>query len=186
MAADDKDRIEQWLDSALRQLGDVQPRVGLEARILANVEASRRLVAGRRRWVFAVASVAVVCIALIATWRRETIQRTGSRIARVSSPIVDGPFAPPSAASLPAARKTPRRAVQPSPRSAASRSAPAHSQQFPSPLPLTERELALVKYAKSFPQDAELIAQEQQVFDQEIQDRSRELQREMQVSSHER
>ncbi len=48
MNSDDRERrVEQWLDTALSHYSDVQPRPGLERRILTNLEARQRV---RRRW----------------------------------------------------------------------------------------------------------------------------------------
>jgi hypothetical protein len=40
--------------------------------------------------------------------------------------------------------------------------------RFPSPQPLTQEELLFADYARHFPKEATLIAQEQQSFEQEI------------------
>jgi hypothetical protein len=42
-------------------------------------------------------------------------------------------------------------------------------ERFPSPQPLTQEELALVRYVQSFPQEATLIAQAQEEFELETQ-----------------
>src|SRR6185312_7823201 len=89
MDANHKDRMDRWLDSALKQYGDVEPRIGLERRIMANLEVRTHSVA-RRNWLLALASIAVVCVSATAIWRMEVREPLPCNVAKLSlpSPIV--------------------------------------------------------------------------------------------------
>lgn len=185
MATEDKDRLDEWLDSGLKQYGDVQPRAGLEGRIIANLEAQSRL-AARRRWMLAFASVAVACTILIAARHSEMSRRTARTVARVSSPAAESPTTRPNTSSVLTTKKTlllPTVQRHTRPRL---NSVTARLYQFPSPRPLTDRELALAAYAKNFPKEAEKIAQEQETFEQEMERAQLELQNYTQQLNQER
>lgn len=184
MATDDKDPIDRRLESALKQYGTVEPRAGLESRILANLDAQSRL-AARRSWLFATAGI-VACIVLIAVWHIKNPQTVAKDVASVSSPPSEHVRQPSRANSVGAAARAPVPAGRRHARTAAHPIVAAHSPQFPTPRPLTERELALARYATSFPKEAQLIAQEQQTFDEEMQREQLELRNQAQLSDHER
>lgn len=184
MATDDKDRLDKWLDSALKQYGNVEPQVGLESRITANLEARSRF-STRLGWAFATA-VVVVCIILVGVWHHENTVSGTKDAANIwslhserATPVLNENSVHIATRTAPAMqrRHTPRTPYS---------IAPAHSRRFPSPRPLTDRELTLAEYAKSFPKEAELIAQEQQTFDQEMQREQLLLQNQSQSSFEER
>ena len=56
---DGEREVEQWLDAALGQYGKVEPRTGLESRVLANLQSDRTRIATRRRWWWAAGTVPV-------------------------------------------------------------------------------------------------------------------------------
>lgn len=171
MQTPDKDRLDLWLDKALRQHGDAEPRAGLESRVLASVSARRRERAGMgRAWILG--GVAVVAIAAVVLFK----------------PSARPPLNPPNNGGL--AKITPPSLVLPATRApvfhAAERSAPklrhasplhalnasAESPRrvhFPSARPLAPQELALARYAVSYPAEAALIAKEQENFEDEVQ-----------------
>lgn len=184
MEAHDSDRFDKWLDSALEQYGNVQPRAGLESRIMANLEVRSRLVV-RRRWTLAFASAAVACIVLVALWHSPTSRETRQNIATVSSPNPENTAAR-LTTSLPHPRKQEAHSAIRRHARRTDDSVNARAQKFPSPRPLTDRELALAAYAKSFPKEAERIAQEQETFEQEMEQAQLELENRTQLLNQER
>jgi hypothetical protein len=178
MKAHDRDHLDEWLDIALQQYGNAEPRLGLESRILGSMEAAReRAVLGRPfGWLFAAASLAVVLIAIfIGIWHRPL-----AAPQRVAGQQTGGNAVPQSGVqTIPAARprhtgtKLPLRRQTHLARAELARE--PKLEQFPSPRPLSEQELLLTRYAKRFPTEARLIAQEQDKFQQEIQQAEQEM-----------
>lgn len=163
---DDLDRL---LDKALAKYAAVEPRVGLQERILANLRAQHTLVdRAWWRWVF-VAAAALVVVAAFLAWRttgpshpvavnHRTVetQPVPTHATQVAKSTAEGK--PPH--PLPA-KKQPRQS------SAAMVATDPKLDVFPSPQPLTEEELALAQYVRNFPRDARLVAQAQQASDTE-------------------
>lgn len=172
MDANHKDRMDCWLDSALRQYGDIEPRIGLERRIMANVQARSRSVA-KRYWLLALASIAVLCLSLTAIWHMQVGPPLPSNVAKFSPP---SQLVKPSIHQVSRASNLERKSTMRA----------THLEKFPSPSPLTERELALARYANAFPKEAELIAEQQQTFEEEMQKAQLELRNEAQRSDQER
>jgi len=176
---DDAKQIEldRVLDAALAKYAAVEPRAGLEERVLANLRAqpSHSRIHNWWHWSALAAVAAVIVIAVALAWRS----------GRPAHPVTAGP---PSIAT-PAPNEPGRQFVgnsaenrtQPQghapvqtarphrPAPAVVASAEPKLDQFPSPQPLSEEELALARYAQSFPKEATLIAQAQQEFELEIQ-----------------
>src|SRR5713101_2010446 len=71
-----KNSAEQWLDEALARYSAAEPRVGLETRMLANLQA--HATQGQRRWIFALAGVAVAMLAIVVITNVWTKRTTGS------------------------------------------------------------------------------------------------------------
>jgi len=70
---------ERWLDEALAQYSAAEPRLGLENRILANLEAHA---AGRRRWFYAFAAAAAVLLfAVLIMTMRNAMENNPRQIA---------------------------------------------------------------------------------------------------------
>jgi hypothetical protein len=60
--------VEQWLDSALGQYGKAEPRIGLESRVLASLQAERNRITSRRRWWWAMGAVAAAVATVAVLW----------------------------------------------------------------------------------------------------------------------
>jgi hypothetical protein len=187
MEANDRDRLDKWLDSALSQYGNVQPRAGLEGRIVANLEARRRVV--RRRWALVFAGVAVACAMLVTGWPNKSTKALQTNLAKLShpSPAIDEMVDQTSTTrALPSRTQRVQQKTWAKVRRAANSDATSRLSQFPSPSPLTDRELTLAKYVAQFPKEAELIAQEQETFEQQMQQAALELRNQNQLSDQER
>ena len=167
----DLDRV---LDAALTKYADASPRAGLEERILANLRTGQPREAASSWWHWGLAAgVAAVAILALAVSLRfgKAAHPVIANHAAVSTP--DSSHLPlPSetqvasrekAGQVRRVRRTVRLRAQP-------RNLIADGpklDQFPSPQPLSEEELALVRYVRSFPKEATLIAEAQKEFDVE-------------------
>lgn len=174
------DDLDRALDAALAQYARVEPRVGLEQRILANLLAKQTEVphAAWRRWGLAGFAIAVLIVAVAVGWKSGTT---------TPSVIADHPWAIPRSSRGPETQvaggdlnpiRPERQAanrkaiVHPSPATVAAAATPKLDQfpspvalnaqdRFPSPRPLTEQEKILASYVTQFPMEAALIARAQ-------------------------
>ena len=176
------DELDRSLDAALARFAAVEPRAGLEDRVLSTLRAKREQVPQRSWWrvhyiacslAGALAAVAIVAITL--AWRsggpsHPVVANLPSTATQPSNwpanhVLADGNsnklHRPERVAMGNAAahRSQPRRVVADNPK----------LDQFPSPQPLSAEEMALVRYVGRFPEEATLIAQAQAEFEKEIQ-----------------
>lgn len=189
----DRDRLDQLLDSALHDYGDVEPRTGLEARILARLSIQNRPTL-RRQWVLSFASAVIVCAVLFSIWRFGNIRKTRTDVAE--SPVaataptrsgVGSAIATPLAAGKDRrVSKVRRRAEHVSDIGTEALRATPRLQRFPSPRPISQAELTLAEYAARFPNEAQLVANDQEAFEEEIEEAQRKLQDENQSRIEER
>ena len=164
---DGEREVEQWLDAALGQYGKVEPRTGLESRVLANLQSDRTRIATRRRWWWAAGAVPVAAAIVAAVWFGKgsipmipprTIET--STVTRRDNAGVSRPSIHPSQVDRrPQEPPPPRRAKRPN-RDFAPVKAPK-LEQFPSPSPMNEQEKMLARYVQEFPQRAALVARAQ-------------------------
>ena len=189
MESHDRDQLDDLLDGALRQYGDVEPRDGLEQRILANL-ASPGLSASHRKlwsWRWSVSAGVAACV-LVAVWigvnpsrnsHRSEISQTTSTRVRSSEPVAVKRSEPARVTEPPPAAATtimPRQ-VRHVPRvqtRVAMHREPRLS-RFPSPQPLSAQEVMLVEYVQRYPEDAKLIAKEQAEFQERIEQAEQQL-----------
>ncbi|HXZ42292.1 MAG TPA: hypothetical protein VEG68_16220 [Terriglobales bacterium] len=163
MEPKDKERfIDEWVDVALRQRGAVEPRPGLENRVLAALKAEReRIPAQTWNWrPVWITLAAMLLIGAVAFLRRTTDKVGSTSVASHVTPLLS------SEASTHTSS-----AVTRGPRAGAVRrvSATPRLEQFPSPQPLSEQERILVSYIQQFPREAVLVAQAQtQLLKQEM------------------
>lgn len=162
-AGDDLDRL---LDAALAKYAQVEPRAGLESRVLATLHAERLRVPQRAwwRWSVAGAVTAVVIVVVILVWRsgKSHGQETAHR-SSISAPGVELP----GSGAEPEAGKNDDHPPAPGPapkhifhRAHATGVASANPKldQFPSPEPLSEQERLLENYVTKYPERAVLLA----------------------------
>jgi hypothetical protein len=161
----ENDGLDDELDRALARYAAVEPRSGLEERILANLRAqpqqARVCVGWRWPWAGAVA-VVVLVLALSLSWRigkphlgKATDQRVtqNGRDAQ-SANSARQPHLP--ARALPSVNTAAAHRSRPS--TATVRSGP-QLEQFPSPQPLSEQEKILARYVATYPEHAALVAE---------------------------
>jgi hypothetical protein len=166
------DALDRAIDAALEKYAAVEPRVGLEQRILASMRSERDRIPVRSWWVWgAVGAVATLLIVVAAlAWRPNKPTKTVAE--RPPSASIEAVARPSTrTGSIEPARTMNARSVHAKPR----RNPPSavadepKLDQFPSPEPLTEEELALVRYVRQFPRDAVMVASAQEKFEQEVQ-----------------
>jgi hypothetical protein len=162
------DPLDAGLDAALAKYSAVEPRAGLEERVLANLRVERARAPERSWWRWGFAAVVLVIGAALA-WRT----------AKPLHPVVVSPPAEtqpaPTQASqtanagaetvparVPPMRKQNRRPIS------TKLAVDPKLDVFPSPQPLSEEELALARYVRNFPSDAKLVAQAQEASEREV------------------
>jgi hypothetical protein len=156
----DGDDLDRALDAALTKYAAVEPRVGMEERVLANLRAQRAQDSVRgwwpRRLVFALAA-AVVVVSLLLVFRSAHQQQVN--LHRIPPPVTqqDWVHDGTEASVRPSAVKK-RRTPAPRHLSAVAATEP-RLEQFPSPQPLSEQEEILKSYVVRYPEHAALIAE---------------------------
>ena len=68
MEPKDQENLHRWLDRALVEYGNMEPRPGLEARVLANLSAERERITVRQRWFWALTLAATAAVIILAVW----------------------------------------------------------------------------------------------------------------------
>jgi hypothetical protein len=163
MADREKDRqLDEKFDSLLADYSAVEPRPGLQARILANLrEAEGREVSPgwwNVKWLWAGAAVAAIIMAAILIIGRRNLAPPGKTVVQVGQPVPNQPevqrTSPPTATAVPRHRKT---FVESRPQNA-TLAWSERPQVFPTPTPLSEQEKLLLRYFASTPRE-EVIAQ---------------------------
>jgi hypothetical protein len=179
MADEKHEELDRTLDAAMAKYAAVEPRAGLEDRVLANLRAQRQQ-AQRPAWwrwelVGALAGVVIMAIALawragrsahLPTANHPTTTEQVRRAASVPAAFAGGRLLgnTPARASHSGGAIAVRKAV---PRAQAVAQANPKLDVFPSPQPLSEEELALAQYVRNFPTDAKLVAQAQEASERE-------------------
>jgi len=162
MNSDDKNRIaEEWLDAGLKELGEIEPRAGLEMRILANLRTATTP-ASTKFWPVLAGALVLVAVALILHLYPPVSQKTPSERTIASSqpafPQVSNPAVIAGANTETPAYRTERAKLKRLHFVAASVQATPRLESFPSPAPLSEQEMMLAAYVKEKPQEAEMVA----------------------------
>jgi hypothetical protein len=154
------------LDAALKQYGDVEPRAGLEARVLANIRIEQERIGERRlNWMPTLAAIAVVGAlgAIMFLIRKPDVRPQVVAIHAAPGLIakegiaggVKPPFADRPSTSF--SRRKPR----PLARTIVLADGSPKLEQFPSPRPLSEQEEILARYVRERPEEARLVAHAQ-------------------------
>ncbi len=164
MEPGNRDHFDSLIDQGLREYGIVEPRAGLEGRVLANLAAQNRF-ASNRRWVpvFALAagigSVSLI-VGVVATQHHPGKAIGGTPAALVvASPDSTDPARETSAREK-RRTKSVRRRIEVSAETAMEKPFPRLS-QFPSQRPLSAQEELLVRYVRESPGEAVLVARAQ-------------------------
>jgi hypothetical protein len=165
----ENDALDRELDAALAKYAAVEPRAGLEERILANLQSEQTRTPERawRRWCVAAAAAAVIVVAVALAWKsgrpvqQQIVQHT---------PAQQSPQQPPpqveandqhigaGSATTPKRQATVRHSQ---PVIAVVATANPKLDVFPSPQPLSEQERLLLDYVHQSPMEAAQIARAQ-------------------------
>lgn len=148
--------LDDLLDASLKRYSSVEPRAGLEERVLAHLHANPQ----RAPWLGwswaargAVAGV-VFLAALLVFWQRSTPPAPApAELARGSAPRV----APAVAPTAPSVVRTIRPTTPSTPPRAALTAAPRR-ESFPAPAPLSEQEELLLRFVAAAPGELLLAA----------------------------
>lgn len=168
MAPHDKDQFDDLLDAALKRYGEVEPRAGLERRVLATL-ARESHTNWLRPWTWASAA-AFACLLTVVVWiglvGRKQPPHISAPAAKVSTKEnrLETAEVPPH---IDKTRRTGKHEVRKI-RVQLANTTP-RLEQFPSPRPLSEQEKLLVAYASEYPKQAAEVAQEQGRRDKELQ-----------------
>jgi hypothetical protein len=170
MGPEDRDQLDNLLDGALRQQGNVEPRPGLEGRVLARLASANT---GRTRtrgvWAWAVAGAAVMFL-VIGMWigaghrRSNTPAASVPNVSKTEQKLAT--VMPPVELNKPAVRRV--RSLRTAVPVTMAKGAEPRLQEFPSPRPLSQQEVVVAEYVQNFPEEAKLISQQQQKFDEEV------------------
>lgn len=186
MADQEKDKqmrtqIDDVLDSLLANYSSVEPRPGLETRILANlILANPRDAEGREasggwwgfKWVWAGAALAAAIIvgAVLMSGRRHVAPPPSNTVVQSVQPAVQQPIVqqpqvqqPTVQSSVPAAAGQERvihrhKTLSPNPQQNATLAWSQRPPVFPTPTPLSEQERLMFTYLENTPQDV-VVAQ---------------------------
>lgn len=165
MAEVDKQRgndLDRVLDAALAKYAAIEPRTGLEERVLANLRSVNSTGAHGAWWRWSLAAVvaAILLVAITLAWRSHTTSRPA--IANHPTSTDHRSAGPEKDVAHHDANVIPRRPRQ-TRRTHALGSVPVVAavpklDQFPSPRPLSEQEQILATYVAQFHDEAVLIA----------------------------
>jgi len=157
---DNGQSAERWLDAALKQYGEAEPRPGLENRMLANLQAERARLTLRRWWWRPAAVVVTIAVLTAGAWLlRRSPDVTKVPISNQPTVVTRNQEPEPTIASANrpyAAPRPPRRSRGESP--IAQPSSIPRLEQFPAPAPLSEQEEMLAQYVREHRQEATMVA----------------------------
>jgi len=189
VTSDEKAKLDRWLNRALAEYSQAEPRSGIELRVLANLRAQRRHIAEqrRRRW-WTIGIIATAAVLVIVLWAAGTNKHDREDASVKPSPAVSAKDAniaqharqntsqnagqnvtedSASHISRPASSRHShmQRARRPSHGKRTPRVLRAaqrvRGEQFPSPTPLSEQERILQRYVAQYKNDAILTARAQ-------------------------
>src|SRR3954468_24420124 len=149
------DELDRLLDAALKQYAPVQPREGLEGRILARLR-SETTERTSRAWRWSTSATAVAGFTVIITIASLTHVRPQPRAAQQPSVTVPGPKLAASSEATKVIQR-PKRRMHALNDSQVAKVLPKLD-QFPSPQPLSEQERLLASYVAVYPKQAALLA----------------------------
>jgi hypothetical protein len=158
--------LDRAIDAALAKYSAVEPRAGFEQRILTNLHAQPLTTSTRAwwRWTLAAGTLAIMCVAAALWWNSSKHPNSSANHQAEQTHFAPEPSRSIQAVQDPTPVRRRRQAQQKSPAVAQRNS---RLDRFPQPQPLTAEEIALARYAAQFPAEATLIAQSQQEYARE-------------------
>jgi hypothetical protein len=160
------DAVGRDLDAALAKYAAVEPRAGLEERILANLRVEGTRVPNRAWWRWSVIAAVVAGLVVALALALRSSKPSDPAIASHSSTTTQGTKEPATKAASnggsnevrPPAPNAPRRIAAHRTDPAVVASAAPKLDRFPSPRPLSEQEKLLENYVAKYPERAVLLA----------------------------
>jgi hypothetical protein len=150
------DELDRLLDAALKQYAAVQPRHGLEGRILARLRSDSTERTSGAWWRWLTAATAVAGLAALITIGSRPHARLQPKVSR--NPAITRPDAIVAASSQPRpVIQAPKRRFRAVADTQVNKALPKLD-QFPSPQPLSEQEKLLASYVAAYPKQAALLA----------------------------
>jgi hypothetical protein len=164
----ENDRLDRELDATLAKYAAVDPRPGLEERVLANLRAEQERAVEHSWWRWPVLGIAAVVIVAAAS----LVSRSGKLAPNVATQHSSATIETHDPARTQLAKNGERGTIRPhegGPGGLVNAHAASHPstvvppapklEQFPSPQPLSEQERILADYVADYPDHAALIAQ---------------------------
>lgn len=186
MQTPDEDRLDLWLDEALRQHGNIMPRDGMEARLLAKLRSREERTRAICKWALAFGSPLLTVLLIVLVWRGERpnvhpANSNASNGTAHSTPVEQAsgklPLPLPGARDVKIAR-TNRRHV-----SLQALLSEPRLDHFPSVRPPSAEELVLAQYAERYPQEATLAAKKQEEFEVAVEKAQQESEAQARISN---
>jgi hypothetical protein len=155
------DALDRELDIALAKYAAVEPRMGLEERVLANLRAEQEQLTRHSWWgwiVVGTLAVAVIVVAAMLSWK--PANNAGKHHPPIEAPRADGTQVANNSELKEAGPRIRKPGKRPSVHlRRTEKAAEPKLEVFPSPLPLSEQEKMLASYVLEYPKEAALIAQ---------------------------
>jgi len=157
------DKLDRELDAALAKFAAVEPRTGLEERILANLRAEQGRAIKRSwwRWPAIAALAAMILVVVSVVWKSAKPEQNMTAQHPPVTTHVNEHVANNGGRSLVHRHAAGTGRSQVKPQAISRQTAAVASpklEQFPSPRPLSEQERILESYVANFPEHATLIA----------------------------
>jgi hypothetical protein len=181
-SSDERDTLDRELDAALAKYAAVDPRAGIEDRVLASLGAEREHAAARVwwRWPALVVAAAALAVAVVALMVKPEMGRPNRSAPEMTAQRLPTTLPGDKGIEVRSATNETGNPDHPTASTAAKKPARnrVHAQEFvadgprrdhfPSLRPLSEEEKLLVRYVQDFPQEAVMIAKAQQEFELEV------------------
>jgi|SRR5579859_574309 len=153
--------FDRMLDAALARYATVEPRMGLEERILANLQAQPARTAAWWRWTVAAAALAIITVVIGLAWRANRPAHPGiaHHPGTTIEPIIEPEKQVAHHVGVPTG--SPKRVLKhmlPHVRPEQVAITSPKLDQFPSPRPLNDQEKLLVDYVGRYHDEAVLVA----------------------------
>jgi hypothetical protein len=162
-AGQNQDNLDRALDAALAKYAALEPRAGLEERILANLRTAEASVPPRAWWhcgvAATVAALVVIAVALaVRSGKPSPPLIVMHAPARIQAPRTPQQSARSNATEVPPVRQAAHKRAPHPHRPETVVAANPKLDQFPSPQPLTEQEKLLASYVAQFRDEAVMVA----------------------------
>jgi hypothetical protein len=163
MADREKDKqIDEMLDSLLASYSSVEPRPGLETRILANLRAAAEKKGSNGwwnlKWIWVGAVAAATIIVAVLMNEGQPVTPPTNVVVKTGQPVPLPEIRASLRAASPEIAKAHRRKTSPATRQKAALASSGRPANFPTPVPLSEQERLMFTYLENTPREV-VVAQ---------------------------